>query len=229
MDLYAQLTQPQPAASGAGRFPGVVVAVVTNNKDPDKLGRVRVRYPWLSEDMESDWARVVGAGAGKERGLVAVPQVDDEVLVAFEHGLIDLPYVLGGLWNPIDKLPAPADRPGDVRQLRSRSGHTIKLDDTAQAEKVEITAANGSTTIVLDSANNTLTIRTGADLVLESRNGAVTITGQTVEVKANRAFKVEATEVEVAAKTTLKQSAQGAAELRAGGPLTVRGATVNIN
>lgn len=230
MDLYGQLTgSSRPTGPAADRFPGVVVALVTDTNDPDKLGRVRVSFPWLSDQVQSTWARVVGAGAGAERGVLMLPEVDDEVLVAFEHGRFDSPYVLGGLWNGVDKPPTGGDKPNDVRQITSRSGHTIRLDDTAGAERIEITSGKGKSTIVLDGANNTLTIRTDGDLVLESRNGAVTITGRTVEVKADRRVTVEATEVKVAAKTGLELGADGKAELKAGAPLTLKGAVVNIN
>lgn len=230
MDLYGQLTgSSRPAGPAPDRFPGVVVALVTDTRDPDKIGRVRVSYPWLSDQVQSSWARVVGVGAGAGRGVVMLPEVDDEVLVAFEHGRIDSPYVLGGLWSKIDKPPAGGDKPNDVRQITSRSGHTIRLDDTAGAERIEITSGTGKSTIVLDGANNTLTIRTDGDLVLESRGGAVTITGRTVEVKADQRVSVEATEVKVAAKAALELGADAKAELKAGGPLKVQGAVVNIN
>src|SRR2546426_9457473 len=78
---------------------GVVAGIVTNNEDPDGLGRVKIRFPWLSEDNESWWARIAAPMAGKERGAYFLPEVDDEVLVAFEHGDVNFPYVLGALWN----------------------------------------------------------------------------------------------------------------------------------
>ena len=78
---------------------GLVCAVVTNAKDPDKLGRVKVAMPWLAPDYESDWARVAQVGAGRGSGALFVPQVGDEVLVGFEFGDPRRPYVLGGLIN----------------------------------------------------------------------------------------------------------------------------------
>ncbi len=97
-------------ASGGARSrqtpPGVVIAVVTDVNDPDKMGRVKIKYPWLSDDYVSDWARVVCQGAGKERGWIALPEVGDEVLIGFELQDFDRPVVLGGLYNGVDTMPA---------------------------------------------------------------------------------------------------------------------------
>ena len=136
MDVVSR--RPAPAST-EGRFTGVAIAIVTNNKDPDGLGRVKVRLPWLDEAFESDWARVVAAMAGSGRGLYCLPEVDDEVLVGFEHGCLDSLYVLGGLWNGKDKPPeGNADGKNNVRALKSRSGHLIRLTDTDGEEKIEI-------------------------------------------------------------------------------------------
>ena len=83
-----------------------MVGQVSDAKDPQNSGRVRVKLPMLSDDYVSDWARTVYPGAGKDRGLVVVPEVGDEVLVAFEHGDMRRPYVLGGLFNGVDTPPS---------------------------------------------------------------------------------------------------------------------------
>ena len=80
-----------------GRITGVVIGIVTNNNDPDRLGRVKVRFPWLSGSTESHWARVATPMAGNGRGLYFLPEVDDEVLVLFERGDVRFPFVIGAL------------------------------------------------------------------------------------------------------------------------------------
>ena len=84
MNLFDVLTDERDDASS--RVSGVVVGVVTNNQDPEGMGRVKVKFPWLSDEDESNWARVAAPMAGKERGFYFLPEVEDEVLVAFEHG-----------------------------------------------------------------------------------------------------------------------------------------------
>lgn len=143
VDLLA--ADPAQEAS-TGRVYGVVVGVVTNLEDPEDLGRVKVRYPWLLEDSESPWARVMTFMAGGNRGGVFRPEVDDEVLVMFEHGDVRFPYVLGSLWNGQDAMPTErgADADNNVRLIKSRSGHQVVLDDTPGAEKVTLSDQSGN-------------------------------------------------------------------------------------
>jgi len=153
--LAAELTLD----ASAGRFYGVVVGVVTNTTDPDSLARVKVSYPWMADDAESPWARVVTPMAGNDRGLVCRPEVGDEVLVAFEHGDVRFPYVLGAVWNGTDKPPQNRGSDGDnnVRMIRSRSGHEIQLDDTSGSEKIVIVDKSGSHKIELSSSGVVIT------------------------------------------------------------------------
>jgi phage baseplate assembly protein gpV len=102
MDIVGQGRDAQAQAS---KLYGVVVGLVTNNKDPDKLGRVKVKFPWLADDVESNWARVAYPMGGKERGYWWIPEINDEVLVTFFHGDANCPFVIGGLYNGPDKPP----------------------------------------------------------------------------------------------------------------------------
>ena len=134
-----------------GRLYGLVVGVVTNNKDPEQLGRVKVRFSWLSEQDESNWARIASPMAGNGQGIYFLPEVEDEVLVAFEQGDVAFPYILGALWNGKDKPPVTnEDGKNDVRVIKSRSGHVIRLTDEASKEKIEIIDQSGKNNIVID-------------------------------------------------------------------------------
>jgi len=143
----------------AGRVYGAVIGVVTNTTDPDDLARVKVSYPWMGDDAESPWARVVTPMAGKSRGLVCRPEVGDEVLVLFEHGDVRFPYVIGGVWNSTDTPPQNRGADGDnnVRLIHSRSGHEIQLDDTSGSEKIVIIDSSGSHKIELSSSGVVIT------------------------------------------------------------------------
>jgi phage protein D/phage baseplate assembly protein gpV len=201
------------------RWPGVVTAIVTNAEDPKKMGRVKVKFPWLDESQESDWARVVSAGAGPEAGFFNIPDVDDEVLVIFEHGDFNQPFVLGGLWNGKDKLPpegesAPAKQKPLVRTWHSRKGHRITMDDTTNT-KIEILTKDGRT-VLLDDKNKKLVIKTsGVTLTLDDN-------GNKLKVESNG-------EVEIKASTNLKIEASANLDIKAGGQLNLKGTMVNIN
>lgn len=195
-------------------FLGVTVGIVTNIKDPDGLGRVKVKLPWLADDVESTWARVLAPTAGRGRGFYFLPEVDDEVLIAFEHGDPAWPYVLGGLWNGRDKPPETnADGHNDVRVIRSRSGHVIRLVDKNGAEKIEIVDKAGKNTIVISSADATVTITGDSDVVVEAAKGTLTLRGKDVAIKAKQGVTIEG--ATVAAKATSR--------------LTVKGQIVEIN
>ncbi|PSB45060.1 phage tail protein [filamentous cyanobacterium Phorm 6] len=203
------LSYLQDGNEGSDRFYGVTVGIVTNNKDEEGLGRVKVKFPWLSETDESYWARVLTPMAGKQRGLYFLPEVDDEVLVAFDRGDISSPYILGGLWNGQDKPPeSNTDGKNNLRVIKSRSGHQIILDDTENAEKITICDKTGNNKIVIDSKNNAISIEGEKDISikakgkisLESSDGDISIkcknlaiqTQQNCEIKANSKVEVKA-------------------------------------
>ncbi|MCB0188788.1 MAG: hypothetical protein KDE31_31175, partial [Caldilineaceae bacterium] len=148
----------------------VCIGKVTDNKDPDNLGRVKVVFPWLDDAVESDWARMVAPAAGKDQGFFALPAVEDEVLVTFEQGDVNRPYVLGSLWNGKDAPPLRSDNAVDGNGLvvqrvwRSRSGHTILLDDSEGDENVRIVSEGA------------LQIDTQGDVIIKA-GGKIAMTG----------------------------------------------------
>ena len=100
------------------RYYGTVIGLVTDLDDPEGLGRVRLSFPWLDPDTDSGWARMLRPMAGKDRGFYYMPERDDEVLVAFEHGDIRVPYVLGALYNRNDD-PPDDDIDRHVRRIKT--------------------------------------------------------------------------------------------------------------
>jgi uncharacterized protein involved in type VI secretion and phage assembly len=211
LDLFNRLDERR-----TGTISGVMVGLVIDNKDPEGLGRVKVRFPALSIDEVGQWARIAVLMAGAERGTFFLPEVDDEVLVAFEQGDITRPYVLGALWNGQDKPPdTNADGGNNLRFIKSRSGHLIRLDDTDGAEKIEIIDKSGSNSITIDTAGNMITITSAKDIVIEAAQGTIKLTAQKVEVSSTAETKIQA---------------QGGVTLDGSpGQTTIKGTTVNIN
>ena len=179
------------------RFYGVAIAIVTNNQDPEKLGRVKVKFPWLSEAEESYWARIATPMAGAARGAYVLPEVEDEVLVAFEHGDMAVPYIIGSLWNGKDKPPVVVkgkeNDPANQRAIVSRSGLTVLLDDTEGKEQIVVHDKDGKNSIQIDAANQaiaitstegTVTVNAKGNVLLESSGGDITISGKNINLTA---------------------------------------------
>ena len=219
MNVYDLLTDQTGLESRRGKIYGAVVGIVTNNNDPEGLTRVKVRFPWLTDEEESHWARVASFAAGAGRGVYFLPEVDDEVLVLFDHGDVRFPYVVGTLWNGADPAPRDnADGANNQRVVTSRSGHEIVLDDTAGAEQVEVHTAGGQRVLLDDtpgSAGITIEDSSGSNRVqIDAVTGAVNVEAQTQ-------LSLKAPIVEIEAGTALK--------LSAGATLEIQGALVKIN
>jgi len=193
----------QGSTAAPVRLPGVVIALVDDNADPEKMGRVRLRYPWMGEDAVSYWARVAMPGAGKDYGIAWLPQVGDEVLVAFEHGDPSRPYVVGGLWNGSDTIPFDYGSDLDAGKVTycgfvSRTGHRISFLESSSESKIHLLSKGGEVSIVLDDMNKELKVETTGKIVFDAQGD--------VEIKAGGSLKLEAT-----------------------GQVTVKGATVALN
>lgn len=217
---------------------GLMIGIVTNNDDPDDLGRVKLKIPSLSDDDESDWARVVNLGGGSERGSHVLPEVNDEVLVGFEQGDIHYPYVLGGLWNGKDKPPQPSSnavKNGKVvkRVFRTRLGHTLTYIDpegggipevtliSSRQNEISLNDDRTSPFVRLRTPGHTeVTISDGqsAGVLLRDQNGNelhIDSVGQTVKIRSLGRIEMNAN-----AGITIDGGS---------GPVTVRGVMINLN
>lgn len=202
------------------RWHGLYPAIVTNNKSPENdWGMVKVKFPWLDDSLESYWARLVSPGAGAERGFYLLPEVNDEVMVAFEQGDFNRPYVIGGLWNGKDKPPEPIGevvKGADVvhRIWKSRYGNYILLDDTKGQEKIEIYSVKGHQ-VIFDDKEEGITIKSSSG----------------VEIKIDKSSNVtlkNAQDLTVSANGNMKFDAKGNIDIKATGNLTAE-ATGNAN
>ena len=176
-----------PDAAAVASY-SVIPAVVTQNDDDHHLGRVKVRFPWMDAEQESDWIHVASPSAGRQRGIFFVPEVDDLVLIAFAFGRLDRAYVIGSLWSTADKPPAE-DR--HRRTIRSASGHAITLDDTPDAGSISIVDSSGKNRIVLDAKTNTITLESDGELTIKAKgklelssDAEVSIRGKEISIEA---------------------------------------------
>jgi uncharacterized protein involved in type VI secretion and phage assembly len=196
-----------------GHVKGVVVAIVSENKDSSGLGRVKVNFPWFDASGESYWARVATPMGGKNRGIYFLPEVGDEVLVAFERGDLRFPYVVGSLWNGADKSPASNDDGNnDVRLVHTRKGHKLTFNDgTNGLVQIEL---NDGKKIAIDDNGITIDDANGNTITLQS-------TGGSISLQAATSLSIKAPQISI--------EATGAATVKAGGTLTLQGAVVSIN
>jgi uncharacterized protein involved in type VI secretion and phage assembly len=173
---------------------GIVIGIVDDLDDQEALGRVRVRFPHLNDEL-SDWARVATPMGGKSRGLFMRPEKEDEVLVAFEHGDPRRPYIVGALWNKTDPPPSDDGKRVDNnwRFFRSRSGHQLKFDDTSGKERIEIVGKGGDHKLVIDVSGKAIEITASSgDIKVSAPSGKLAVDANQVEVTAKGSMTLEA-------------------------------------
>jgi uncharacterized protein involved in type VI secretion and phage assembly len=179
------------------------------------MARVRVKFPWLSDDNESWWARMAVPMAGPGRGSYFLPEVDDEVLVAFEHGDVRSPYVVGALWNGKDAPPTNnSDGQNNLRLIHSRSGHLVRLDDTNGDEKIEVIDKSGGNKITIKSSDNSMRLECTGNMSLECKGK------MTLHASAG---------VEITSDVDMKIQANATLDMESSAPMTIKGAIVSIN
>jgi uncharacterized protein involved in type VI secretion and phage assembly len=209
LTLLSPQTRLQPGQT-------LLVGVVTDNKDPKGWGRVKVKFPTLTEEHTSNWARIVALGAADNRGFDCLPEVNDEVLIGFEHGDIHRPYVIGGVWNGKDKPPEIVDdsvQNGKVRlrTFKTRTGHILQFveeDRGSSQDGIYIETAGGHQ-IRLNDSDRQIEIKTsgGHQVKMDDR-------GQSISVSSTG---------------NLSLKAQGNIEIKANGTITVEGRMIYLN
>lgn len=172
------------ARSTDKRYYGVVEALVVES-DGDDEGRVKLRFPWFDSTTVTDWCRVSQLYAGNGYGSVFVPEKGDEVLVAFVHGDMRFPVVLGGLYNGQDKPPTARTGGRDQKMIRTKHGHEVLLDDTASQAAVRITSAAGHVVELDDQGKEIRITAAGGGTVTVSAQGEITLKAAKVTVDSS--------------------------------------------
>jgi uncharacterized protein involved in type VI secretion and phage assembly len=180
----------------------IVVGEVTNNNDPDGLGRVKVKFPTLGDTVESWWARIASPSAGKDRGLLMMPIPGDEVLVAFEHGDARRPYVIGSVWNGRAK-------PGDLVQKDGTL--VVQSDKQIQMKAKEPISVKGDKELTIETTgkiSNKLELQASQDASLKGMKVAINADAD-ITLNANASVTIKAAgkvSVEAGGMLTLKSS-----------------------
>jgi len=197
----------ETAVETDGNMKGVAPAVVTQNKDDQSMGRVRVRYPWHSRPSDSYWARIAMPMAGRQRGIYFLPEVGDEVLVAFERGDLRFPYVVGALWNGEDAAPQTnGDGKNDVRVIRTRKGHSITFDDGDRGQlRLEL---NDGKSLTIDDEGIRIDDKNGNSVTVTTASGEIAIAAAT-------SLTLKAPQITIDASTSLSMNGGMSASLQA--------------
>jgi Rhs element Vgr protein len=205
----------------------VQMAVVLDNDDPDKLGRIKVQFPWC-DSGETPWVRLMTPHAGQDRGWYCLPEIGDEVLIGYEQGSPDYPVVLGALYNKDNSPPSDAvDPDNNVKMFMTRSGNRIVLTDTDGDEQVQIITKDGK---------NLVTMKTGGPTVIESEGainikggGDITIEGANIKLDSQGEVSIKSamdTKIEAGVNLSAKASAENKIE---GMMVTVKGTPIQLN
>lgn len=250
-DRSVSASAPGPPVDTVG-LTGAVPALVSDNNDPEGLGRVRLILPWLSGDFVTDWARTLQLGAGDQRGTLFVPEVGDEVLAAFQAGDLRAPFVLGGLYNGLDR-----PRPGETglidqgtgavnrRAIVSRTGHRIELLEAANGPRgVSVVTGDNALRLELDEQSTKVVVHSDGSVVVEAAQsvliesgGSLDLRGREVTITAEDALNLDAGRTLAATGGTnlvveapaVSVDGSTATEITSGGTCTVRAALVRIN
>ncbi len=223
---------------------GLSIGIVTNNKDPENLGRIKLKLPLRECVNETVWARVATFMAGKDMGAYFLPEVGDEVLVAFLEGDVSKPFVIGALWNSVDTPPLKNDDgKNNIRKIKSRNGHEIILDDEEGKESLEIKTKaghvlkmedgstnkiqlkdkSGNNLLEIDGQNNQVSIKGNMKISLEAGSCKLTIdsTQNSVSIESGMQMKLKAQMIDIEAGANLN--------IKSSGMLNLKGSMVKIN
>lgn len=203
------------------RYFGVVEALVVDNLDEGGEGRVKVQFPWFDEKTTTTWCRVCQFYAGpNQNGAFFVPEIDSEVLVAFVHGDMRQPIIVGSLYNGIDKPATVREKDRDEKQLQTRSGHRITFVDTQDDEKIIVVDKSGKHSIQISTVDNSIQIT--------SSEGKLTLSANEIEIKANKTLNIDSPEITENASKSITTNA-GKVQMEASGTMDLKGSMINLN
>ncbi|HHI03259.1 MAG TPA: type VI secretion system tip protein VgrG [candidate division Zixibacteria bacterium] len=215
------IAYPTNRARPAKTHTKIQTAKVVDNVDPDGMGRIKVKFPWNESD-ETVWVRYVSIHAGNDRGFFCLPEIDDEVLVAFVEGDPDRPIVIGSLYNKTQTPPAEAADNNPNKIFKTKSGNQIVFSDEDGSEKIEISHGDGKNSIVLDIS--------GPSISITSDGGDITLEGNNITLKTDSGITLDAGgEAKINAAGNMSIKASGNQTIEGSGTVDIKGSTINLN
>ena len=179
----------------------------------------------MSDDNETDWIRIATLSSGPDRGSLFIPEVEDEVLVAFEHGDINRPFVIGSIWNDEGKPPTPESE-NTLKKIKTRSGHEIIFSDKDSQEKLEMKSKSGHQ-IILDDVSG------GEKIIIKDKTGNNSIeidsTQNSITISSQLKIIIKAKDIEISADAKMSLKSGGMMNIESSGILTIKGSLVKIN
>jgi type VI secretion system secreted protein VgrG len=189
--IPADATFPPPNVNVRNVVPEFQTGIVTDNMDPENLGRIRVKLPWQGND-ETPWMRIVNQYAGNERGFYFIPEIDDEVVVGFDRGNINHPYVIGSLYNGIDVPAVSQDQNNTMKSIRTRNGNEILFIDDDGKEEIKILNKDAANEISLSlEGNGKISIKTKGDLEVSAEGDMNFTAKKSITMKADQSINIE--------------------------------------
>ncbi|KAB8144608.1 VgrG-related protein [Chloroflexia bacterium SDU3-3] len=234
MNAAALLAKLLPERETISPMQGLMIGIVTDNIDPDKMGRVKVKLPWLTNDHTTYWARLVSTGGGNNRGTHILPEINDEVLVGFEQGDLDRPFVIGGLWNGKDAPPNTTDKAvsgGKViqRTFYSRIGHKFIIDDSDGAAGISIIDKDNNS-IIITTKPGTLEITMKGDVTIKTDKSLIVEAKKDITMKAQGNMSLEAQgNVSIKANGKAELSSSTGTDVKSSAVTNIKGSMINLN
>jgi uncharacterized protein involved in type VI secretion and phage assembly len=246
--IPAETTIPENTDPYFVRTTSNQLGMIADNKDPKKLGRVKVNFWWMEGNQASPWIKVASPYTSGGSGFYFIPSKGTRVLVAFEGGNVEKPYCLGTLYDEAsgpDKAWAgnKDDSNAKIHAIRTTSGQTIELHDDSGNEKIRIYDTGGKNEITLDSAKGEITIKATNKLTLNAKdieinadnklilNGGENVeqVGTNIKIAANSELIVDGSNVNITATGALKAEGQGSTDVASTGITTLKGSVLKLN
>src|SRR3954466_6332700 len=212
-----------PLAERAAKIRGLQLAIVVDNNEGESNPgyRVKVKFPWLNDQESTFWARIAIPMSGNERGTYVLPEIDDQLLVVFEHGDVERPIVVGALWSKKQE-PVEVNDSGknNTKLIKSKVGHRIIFDDKQGAEKITIVDSTKKNKIILDSVNKIVKIESDGDIEVKAKTNVI---------MHSNALKVGTTDGITGKGQSLLGHSQKTFGLKASSGITIGGGNTTIN